>query len=203
MKKSFLVYNDWYEVLHELSNEELGGLWRRMFQLERGQDITPMNDKLKGIFDFIRLQLDRDKMKWDITIANRSKAGKISAESRANKRTRTKSTHVNTINTCQHNEHMSTHSTVIDIVNVIVNVNVRDKIHKFIAFRTAIKKPMTDHAVELFIAKLNRYAKDPDTQVAIMDQSILAGWSDIYPLNGIPKTPVTDKSAMAGRYHHE
>ena len=55
-------------------------------------------------------------------------------------------------------------------------------IYEFVAFRKKIKKPMTDHAIKLMIAKLNKLTTDIDEQVEILNQSILNGWQGIYPL---------------------
>ena len=55
-------------------------------------------------------------------------------------------------------------------------------VHEFVAFRKKIKKPMTDHAIKLMIAKLNKLTTDIDEQVEILNQSILNGWQGIYPL---------------------
>ena len=55
-------------------------------------------------------------------------------------------------------------------------------IYEVVAFRKKIKKPMTDHAIKLMIAKLNKLTTDIDEQVEILNQSILNGWQGIYPL---------------------
>lgn len=52
----------------------------------------------------------------------------------------------------------------------------------FIEFRKKSKKPMTEKAITLFKNKLNKMAEDDETKIAIIDQSILKGWTDIYPL---------------------
>jgi hypothetical protein len=52
----------------------------------------------------------------------------------------------------------------------------------FIEFRKKSKKPMTDKAITLFKNKLNKMAADDETKITIIDQSILKGWTDIYPL---------------------
>lgn len=55
-------------------------------------------------------------------------------------------------------------------------------IQEFITFRKKIKKPMTDHAVKLMVAKLNKLSTDMGEQIEILNQSILNGWQGIYPL---------------------
>lgn len=55
-------------------------------------------------------------------------------------------------------------------------------IQEFIVFRKKIKKPMTDHAVKLMVAKLNKLASSTAEQIEILNQSILNGWQGIFPL---------------------
>lgn len=68
--------------------------------------------------------------------------------------------------------------------NIIYDADPRldAAIKEFITFRKKLKKPMTDHAVKLMIAKLNRLSTDIEEQVEILNQSILNGWQGIFPL---------------------
>lgn len=59
---------------------------------------------------------------------------------------------------------------------------LNDAILSFIEFRKKIRKPMTDRAVELMINKLNKIADSPPEQIEILNQSIMNGWTGIFPL---------------------
>ena len=52
----------------------------------------------------------------------------------------------------------------------------------FMEFRKSIKKPMTDHAVELLINKLNDLSSYIPEQIEIINQSIVNGWQGVFPL---------------------
>ena len=52
----------------------------------------------------------------------------------------------------------------------------------FVEFREGIKKPMTEHAIDLLIGKLKRMTSDRWEQVEIINQSIMNGWQGIFPL---------------------
>lgn len=52
----------------------------------------------------------------------------------------------------------------------------------FMEFRKSIKKPMTDHAVDLMVQKLKGMTSDVSEQVEIINQSIMNGWQGIFPL---------------------
>lgn len=59
---------------------------------------------------------------------------------------------------------------------------LNDAILSFIEFRKGIKKPMTDRAVDLLINKLNGMADSVQEQIAILNQSIMNGWTGVYEL---------------------
>jgi len=52
----------------------------------------------------------------------------------------------------------------------------------FMEFRKSIKKPMTDHAVNLLISKLNGLSNYIPEQIEIINQSIVNGWQGVFPL---------------------
>lgn len=69
---------------------------------------------------------------------------------------------------------------------VIYNKDVSDFDNTFTAFlemRKKIKKPATKHAIELIKKKLDRFAmNDESLQIAILNQSILNSWQDVYEI---------------------
>ncbi len=57
-----------------------------------------------------------------------------------------------------------------------------EAIERFKTHRKMIKKPMSDHAVDLLRKKLADMAADEETQIAILDQSIFNGWQGVFHL---------------------
>ena len=55
-------------------------------------------------------------------------------------------------------------------------------IKEFIKMRQLIKKPMTDRALSLMLNKLFELSKDTETQIKILDQSIIHNWLTVYEL---------------------
>lgn len=72
------------------------------------------------------------------------------------------------------------------------NPELNTSILQFIEFRKKIKAPMTDRAIELLISKLNKLSPDIQTQIAIINQSILNGWKGVFPLKE-PEQPKQNK----------
>ena len=62
------------------------------------------------------------------------------------------------------------------------NATLNKSILEFMAYRKSIKKPMTDNAVKLMLRKLNKMGSDVNEQVEILNQSIVNGWTGIFPL---------------------
>lgn len=60
--------------------------------------------------------------------------------------------------------------------------DLQNAILAFMEFRKGIKKPMTEHAIDLLIKKLNGMTTDLYEQVEIINQSIMNGWQGIFPL---------------------
>lgn len=57
-------------------------------------------------------------------------------------------------------------------------------ISDFVAHRKALKKPMTDHAVDLFIKKLNSLDSTKAGQIAMIEEAIERGWQTVYKHDG-------------------
>ena len=62
------------------------------------------------------------------------------------------------------------------------STELRDAIIEFVKFRELIKKPMTNKALELIIAKLNKPGATDQERVAIINQSIERGWAGVFSL---------------------
>ena len=70
---------------------------------------------------------------------------------------------------------------------MIIQKNVEpEKVQKalleFVKMRRILKKPLTDHALELAIDHLKTLTQDPVEQEAIVNQSIQNGWQGLFPL---------------------
>lgn len=54
--------------------------------------------------------------------------------------------------------------------------------------RIKIRKPMTDRALELILAKLDRMRSEGQDLSAVLDQSTVNGWQDVFPLKAEHRT---------------
>ena len=62
----------------------------------------------------------------------------------------------------------------------IFDEEVKATLREFIKMRKLIKKPLTDFALTKLINKLEKFTTDPKAQVAILENSIVNNWQDIY-----------------------
>ena len=62
------------------------------------------------------------------------------------------------------------------------STELREALVEFVKFRKLIKKPMTNKALELIIAKLNKLGASDMERVAILNQSIERGWAGVFSL---------------------
>lgn len=122
-KKSFVLYTDLIHTVKKMPNEKAGELFKHV--LEYVNDLDPKTNDLiiELSFEPIKQQLKRDLNKWEELKVKRSKAGKISALNKANKRHQM-STHVESV------QQDSTHSTVNVNGNVNVSVNGNGNVNK-------------------------------------------------------------------------
>lgn len=79
------------------------------------------------------------------------------------------------------------------------NEELKISILDFIKMRKAIKKPLTDHALELILKKLNTLANNDREKILILNQSIMNSWQGIFELKGQQDKP-KETRPNAGAY---
>lgn len=65
MKKGFILYKDNYEQIQQLSTEEKAELLDAIFEYNISGDTKPLTPIVKVIFGFLKLQFDRDILKYN------------------------------------------------------------------------------------------------------------------------------------------
>ena len=81
MKDSFILYNSFYDPLKLLTDEQLGRLFRAIFEFNINGSEEVSND-IKMAFAFIKNQLIVDSKKYENTLKRKSEAGKRGMKSR-------------------------------------------------------------------------------------------------------------------------
>lgn len=81
------------------------------------------------------------------------------------------------------------------------NENLNTVIIEFISFRKQIKKPMTDKAISLMKKKLDALASNDEEKIAVLEQSILNGWQNIYELKDSRGSSTVGKTGQAAKHN--
>jgi hypothetical protein len=72
------------------------------------------------------------------------------------------------------------------------NQILQERIKDFQEMRKAIKKPMTDRALELILKKLDTFAQTDDEKIAILEASIANSWLGVFPLKEDKKSGISE-----------
>lgn len=75
-KKSFVAYTDWGSIFNMLTDDEAGRLAKHLFSHVNKQKSTLDDRMLTVLFEPIRLQLERDNLKYETVKERRKEAGR-------------------------------------------------------------------------------------------------------------------------------
>jgi hypothetical protein len=77
------------------------------------------------------------------------------------------------------------------------DIELQKALKDFSQMRNKLKKPLTDRALKMLWNELNKLSPDTQTQIKILEQSIMNCWQTVYPLKN--KSTKEDKSEQAKR----
>lgn len=206
---AFLFYtNDFISGTQFFSDEQLGKFLRllcaqhqhghlsekQVIHISKSHDIEVMSKFIKdadGNYFNERLEFEINRRENFVASRGKNKEGKTKSLKKHKK-----------IISKSYDNHM-------DNENEIENRNDKEKeteisefektFSSFIEMRKKIKKPATDHAIELIKKKLDELAmNDESLQIAILNQSIRNSWQDVFPIkidNSRPVNPADMKVA--------
>lgn len=134
-KNGFLIYKTQWEPICELENEELGALFRALFEYQFDGTEPPKKSPIAPYFKFFKAQFAIDENGYRVVVEKKRLAGIASAEARkkAKEQEPTQSTPVESV---QHSQQRSTQSTKPtdkekDKDNGNENVNGKEKENTF------------------------------------------------------------------------
>ena len=167
-KKSFIAYSDWNGMFKALPDDVAGRLIKHIFAYVNDENPECDDYIINALFEQIKATLKRDLEKWDSQRAQRSAAGKKSAQMRAATKSNERSTVVNekTRNpTVSVNDSASINDSVNEIDNSFSEFwDLYDKKIDKAKCEKAWKK-LTAKEIEAIKTALPNYIKStPDTQ---------------------------------------
>ena len=169
-KKSFIAYSDWNGMFKALPNDVAGELIKHIFAYVNDEDPQTDNYIINALFEQVKCTLKRDLIKWDNERDQRSTAGKLSAEKRANDRLTKSNDRSNSYNEIQRNPTVSVN--VNDNVNVINN-NIEERKLKF----ATTLQPYLQTYGKSFLNDFYKYWTEPNKSNSKFKMELEKTWS--------------------------
>ena len=172
MKNSFVLYTEFYEVMKDLTDAQIGKLHRAIYIYQLEGKIIDLDPELAMAFKFVKVKLDKNQTKWEEEKIKRSEAGKKHKGNQYTKMEQMEQVFQNGTN--------GTNGT--DNVNVDVNVDVNDNVDVNTK-KEKDKKEKVAKAPTRFVKptkeELIAYAKQAGLRTDIIDRFL-----DHYDSNG-------------------
>lgn len=191
MKNGFLAYHSFLESMELLNDAECGRLFRACLTYSKSGEVLELRGNERFVFPAMREVIDRDAEQYRARCEkNRDNAkvryDRMQSHTNACDRMRTpaKSANNNVNLNVNPNLKSKSKSNVSSLrsetycADAALNAAVED----FVAYRKSIKKPMTDRAVTLLLANLDKLADTTAGKIAVLQQSIVNGWTGVFPL---------------------
>lgn len=75
------------------------------------------------------------------------------------------------------------------------NEKLQEELKEYLKARKAIKAPLTDRAIKLFLNRLDELTNDDEEKIRIVQNSIMNGWKSFYPLKSDQNEQLNNKSS--------
>ena len=191
-RDSFVFRRNYFEAISALKNKEKLELYDAICSYVFEENEPVFNSKkAESCFILIKLLLDREQERSDIASkgwsTRKSAHSHVINEMKVSSSMNSKSDDDEPIVSADSQTNVKTlpESAVKKKPDIFSDFAHGDKallesLREFAQMRTRIKKPMTDRAKQMLCNKLEKF--DRHDWKAILDQSIYAGWQDIYAL---------------------
>lgn len=205
-KKSFVIYENFGMMLNALEPELAGKVVQIMFRYQCGTDeaeLVAYDATAYGIFLSAKQQMDRDTEKYLAKCEAGAKGGTAKASNATTKRSkrvakRSKSVAKDSNDVAKATQYgdwsmdkEKDKETPTEFTNPPVSPlpggaycsdpALDDAVNEFIKHRKAMRKPMTDKAVQLFLGRLEKLAPgNVDRQIQLINTAIERGWQTVY-----------------------
>ena len=189
-KKSFIIYDDSLEVLKDLSDEEIGKIFRELSNYRQDTPVT-LTGTLLVIFNIFKNQIQRDEEKYTAKcLKNKENIDKrwnpkkhIQTNTTVNdgKIRNTKHTDTDTDTDSDTEKDKKNKEKYLLLIKP-KSGKFQDTFDDFIIHRKDIKKPMSWNAKKLMLMKLQKINQNETIQIEMLNQSILKNYSDVFEI---------------------
>lgn len=177
----FVFYGSFYDALSDLPDDLRLEAYDAICKYALLGEIPDCSGTVSAVFKLVRPQIDANRKRRE---AGR-KGGEANAKQTVSKPQANGSKGEANASTIEAKEKVKVKEKVKEKEKEIkekerLTPEVRKELDEFIEHRKKIKKPMTDHAVELLINKLNTLADSDDERIQMLREAIEKGWQTVY-----------------------
>jgi len=195
--KYLKVFTDFSDDLNELSDIEVGRLFRAMLSYAENGTLPDLKGNERFLWAVAKSNIDAQRESYSNKVEGAAKARSlINSDIRSNQSDCNKNRLISAQDKDKEKDKDKEQKKNIKIYSPVPELN--SAILSFIEFRKQIKKPMTDRAIELLISQLDKVSADTAEQIAILNQSVMNGWQSVYPLKNEQKSK--PKNTTAAEY---
>lgn len=204
MKNALLLYYSYMEQFELLTDDELGRLIRAVMKYDANGKDPELDGMLQMAFSFIKTDLDANRKKYETRCqknrdngqrGGRPKKQLDKTETEKSERLSEKPKKPDTdiemdmdIDNDNDKKKKTKKKTEYDILieSYSDDSNLTDTLYEFVKMRKTVKSPLTSHALELILKKLDKLAADNTSKIEILNNSITNNWKGVYPIKSEP-----------------
>jgi uncharacterized protein DUF6291 len=215
-KKSFVLYHSFYDVIKDMSDQDAGLLLKAVFEYHINNLEIELPPVLKMAFQFIKSQLDRDRVKYQATCEKRATAGSKGGKQKqanvanASKSSKSKQNIANVANLADNDDvdddvddddikksKPKEKSSFVFADFFPDNLNTPEFVTAWLEWekhRREIKKKLTPSTVKKQLEKLAGLSQVH--AIATIEKSIESGWTGLFPDKATPSQPEQSNSEL-------
>lgn len=204
MKQSFIVYTDNTEYLEELTDAQVGQLYKAQITYSRGEEPEISDPMVRLVFKMLKGQMNRDSERYEETVAQRKKSGANGAKKRWQDTANNSTATADIAKIANAKNSMANDSKAItEMANVAVNDNdndndnvsksndldsarevkaaVQERLEEYFDYLEDLdQKPVTLKARNVITQKLVSITDIESKQIQLIDEAMKNGWHNVY-----------------------
>lgn len=178
--KYLKVFTDFAEAIEPLGEAEIGRLFMAMLKYAETSELPDLRGNEKFIWPTAKLNIDREREHAEKQAKNGSKGGRPKTQTNPTKPKQSEKSQKDKDK--EKTKNNNNPPTPLKGEWDGVSPELHESLVAFEEMRKKIKKPLTDKARQLALSTLHKLSDDEQTQIAIVNQSVLHGWQSFYAL---------------------
>lgn len=194
--KYLKVFTDFVKVIEPLGEAEIGRLFMAMLKYAETSEQPDLRGNEKFIWPMAKLNIDREREFAEKQARNGSLGGRPKTQKNPEKPKLTQKSQKDKDKDKEYNT-----PPIIPPEGIWddVSPSLHEALTAFEEMRKKIRKPLTERAKQLALSNLRKLSTDEQTQIAIVNQSVLHGWQAFYALKE-EETPTVRKAEKLKRW---